>query len=160
MTALAWSLAVLLLAVGLVGVFVPLLPGTTLILVGVVLHKLLLPGSLSWATVGWIGFFWLLSLAVDIGGVLIGTRLGGGSKWAMMGAGGGAFIGAFVSIPALLLGTMFGAIVAEHLARQRNLRELLLAGMGAGFGFLLGFVGRLACAVAMIALFLVAALTT
>jgi len=158
MTVLAWSLTVLLLVVGLAGVLVPLLPGTTLILVGVLLHKLLLPASLSWATVGVIAALWLLSLAVDVAGVLIGTRLGGGSKWAMMGAGGGAFIGAFVSVPALILGTMLGAVVAEHLARQRNLRELLLAGVGAGFGFLLGFVGRLVCAVVMIGWFLFAAL--
>jgi uncharacterized protein YqgC (DUF456 family) len=159
MTALAWSVTVLLLMVGFAGVFLPVLPGTTLIFVGIVLHKLLLPASISWAAVGVIAFFWLLSLALDIVGVLIGTRLGGGSKWAMMGAGGGAAIGAFVSIPALLLGTMVGAILAERLARKRNLRELLLAGAGAGLGFLLGFAGRLACAVAMIGLFLAAALT-
>ena len=159
MTILDWCLTALLLAAGLVGVLLPLLPGTTLIFAGVVLHKLLLPASISWATVGWIALLWLLSLAIDITGVLLGTRLGGGSKWAMMGAGGGAFIGALVSVPALLLGTMLGAILAERLAHERKLRDLLLAGMGAGVGFLLGFVGRFACAVAMITLFLVAALT-
>ncbi len=159
MTTLAWSLTILLLTVGFVGVLLPLLPGTTLILVGVVLHKLLLPASISWWVVGSIALFWLLSLALDLAGVMIGTRLGGGSKWAMMGAGGGATIGAFVSLPALLLGTMLGAILAERLARKRNLRELLLAGAGAGLGFLLGFVGRLTCAVAMLGLCLVAALT-
>lgn len=160
MTIIAWSVTVLLLAVGVVGVLLPLLPGTTLILAGVVLHKVLLPASISWGMVGWIAFLWLLSLAFDVAGVLIGTRLGGGSKWAMMGAGGGALIGAFVSVPALLLGSMLGAILGERLARERNLRDLLLAGMGAGLGFLLGFLGRLACALAMISLFLVAALTS
>ncbi len=160
MSTLAWGLTVLLLVAGLLGVLVPLLPGTTLIFAGVVLHKLLLPASISWVTVGWIAFFWLLSLVLDLAGVLIGTRLGGGSKWAMMGAGGGAAIGAFVSLPALLLGTMLGAILAERLAHKRNLRELLLAGAGAGLGFLLGFVSRLACAVAMIGLFVVSALSS
>ncbi len=160
MPTFAWALTVLLLVAGLLGVLVPLLPGTTLIFAGVVLHKLLLPASISWVAVGWIAFFWLLSLALDLAGVLIGTRLGGGSKWAMMGAGGGAVVGAFVSLPALVLGTMLGAILAERLAHKRNLRELLLAGAGAGLGVLLGFVGRLACAVAMIALFLVSALSS
>jgi hypothetical protein len=158
MTIFAWILTAVLLLVGLAGVVLPLLPGTTLILIGVVLHKLLLPASLSWGTVGGIAALCLLSVAFDMAGVLIGTRLGGGSKWAMMGAGGGAFLGAFISIPALLLGTMLGAILAERLAHERRLRDLLLAGMGAGAGFLLGFVGRLACAVAMITVFLVAAL--
>ncbi len=155
-TILVWSLTVLLLLAGFVGVLVPLLPGTTLILVGVVVHKLLLPASISWAMVGWIAFFWLLSLALDIGGVMIGTRLGGGTKWGMAGAGGGAMIGAFVSLPALLLGTMLGAVLAERLAHKRDLRETLRAGLGAGVGFFLGFLGRLLCAVTMIGFFVLA----
>jgi uncharacterized protein YqgC (DUF456 family) len=53
---------------------------------------------------------------------------------------------------------MLGAILAERLAHERRLRDLLLAGMGAGAGFLLGFVGRLTCAVVMITVFLVTAL--
>jgi uncharacterized protein len=158
MPILVWSLTVLLLLGGLVGAFLPLLPGTTLILAGVVLHKLLLPASLSWAAVGWIALLWLLSLALEVTGVMIGTRLGGGSKWGMIGAGGGALAGALVSVPTLLLGTMLGAIVAERLARERNLRELLLAGMGAGLGFFFSYLSRLACALAMLGVFIVAAL--
>ncbi|HTX64197.1 MAG TPA: DUF456 domain-containing protein [Opitutaceae bacterium] len=155
---LDWSLTVLLLAGGLVGAVIPLLPGTTLILAGVVLHKLLAPGSLSWLAVGVVALVWLASLAVEVTGVMIGTRLGGGSKWGMVGAGGGALAGALVSLPALLLGTMLGAILAERVARKRGLRELLLAGLGAGLGFALSYLGRLACAVAMIAIFVGAAL--
>jgi len=158
MPILVWSLTILLLAGGLVGAFLPLLPGTTLILAGVVLHKLLDPASLSWTSVGWIAFLWLLSLVLEVTGVMIGTRLGGGSKWAMVGAGGGALAGALVSVPALLLGTVLGAVFAERLARERNLRELLLAGMGAGLGFCFSYLGRLACACAMIGIFLFAAL--
>lgn len=42
-----WTLTLLLSAIGLLGVIVPLLPGTTLILVGMLLHKVLLPESIS-----------------------------------------------------------------------------------------------------------------
>ena len=44
---LAWSLTVLLMLVGLAGTFLPLLPGTFLILLAALVHKLLLPESIS-----------------------------------------------------------------------------------------------------------------
>jgi len=160
MTYLAWGLTTLLLLAGLVGTVLPLLPGTTLIFAAVLLHKLVLvPDSLSWAAVAWIGGVWLVSLVLDVAGVMIGTRLGGGSKWGMAGAGGGAAVGAFISLPALLLGTVLGAILAEKLAHRRDLRATLTAGLGAGLGFLAGLVGRIGCAVAMLGLFVTAVLT-
>lgn len=155
MTILAWCLTAALLLVGLVGT---LLPGTTLILAAAVLHKLMLPATISWGVVGWITCLGILSLLVDFACVLLGTRLGGGSKWGMAGAGGGAVIGAFVSVPALLLGSVLGAMLAERLIHGRTLRATLKAGLGAGLGFLLGTLGRLTGAVAMISVFLVAAL--
>lgn len=158
MTILAWVFTAMLLLVGLVGTLLPLLPGTTLIFAAAVLHKLMLPATISWDVVGWIACLWVLSLLVDFACVLLGTRLGGGSKWGMAGAGGGAVVGAFVSVPALLLGSVLGAMLAEKLIHGRTLGDTLKAGLGAGLGFLLGTVGRLTCAVAMISVFLLAAL--
>ncbi len=152
-----WSLTLLLTLAGLLGVLVPLIPGTTLILMGFVLHKLLIPDSLGWGMLGWIGAVWMVSVIVDFAGVLVGTRLFGGTRWGMAGASGGAFVGMFFSLPALLLGTIFGAVVAERYAAKRTHQESLRAGVGAAVGFLLSTVGRLGCALMMIALFLYAA---
>jgi uncharacterized protein YqgC (DUF456 family) len=58
---------------------------------------------------------------------------------------------------ALLLGTIFGAVVAERYAAKRTHRESFRAGFGAAFGFVLSTAGRLACALVMIALFFYAA---
>ncbi len=158
MTYLAWGLTVALILVGLAGTVLPLLPGTTLILAAVVLHKLLLPATLSWIMVAWVSAFWLLSVLIDFGGVMIGTRLGGGSKWGMAGAGGGAAIGAFISVPALILGSVLGAALAERLIHRRDLRATLTAGLGAGLGFLAGLAGRVMCALVMVGLFVTAVL--
>lgn len=155
---LIWLLTGAFLLTGLAGVVIPLLPGTTLILVGIIVHKLLLPDALSWFVIGWITAIWALSVIVDFAGVLVGTRLFGGSKWGMAGAGGGAFIGMFFSLPALLLGTFLGAAAAEKFVAKKTGRESLLAGVGATAGYLLSTVGRLACAIVMIALFLYATL--
>jgi uncharacterized protein YqgC (DUF456 family) len=152
-----WTLTLLLSAIGLLGVIVPLLPGTTLILVGMLLHKVLLPESITWSVIAWIGGIWLVSVVVDFLGVLIGTKLFGGGKWGMAGAGAGAIVGMFFSLPALILGTIFGAVVAERYVAKKTRRESLRAGAGAALGFVLSTVGRLACGVAMIVLFLIAA---
>ncbi|MET0263912.1 MAG: DUF456 domain-containing protein [Rariglobus sp.] len=154
---LVWALTISLTVIGVLGVILPLLPGTTLILIAMIAHKLLLPGDVSWVAIGWIAGFWFLSVIVDFAGVLVGTRLFGGGKWGMVGAGGGAMIGMFFSLPMLILGTVLGAIAAEKLIARRSHRESLLAGAGAAVGFIISTIGRLLCAFAMIAIFLLSA---
>jgi uncharacterized protein YqgC (DUF456 family) len=153
-----WCLTGTLMFVGLTGVVLPLLPGTTLIFAAALLHKLILPASLSWVVVGLVGAFWLASVVSDFACVLLGTRVFGGSKWGMAGASGGALIGVFFSLPALLFGTIFGAVVAEKWLAKKDDRTALKAGLGAATGFAVATVIRLGCALVMIGLFLHAAL--
>jgi uncharacterized protein len=158
MEILAWTLTIVLMLVGLAGVIVPLLPGNALILLAAILHKWLLPGTISWAVVGWIAALCALSIIADFAGTILGARLFGGGKWGMAGAGTGAFVGMFFSLPALILGTIFGAVAAEKFIAKKSGRTAVLAGVGAATGFVLSTVVRLACALAMIGVFLVAAL--
>jgi len=156
---LIWSVVGFLMMVGLIGTIVPMLPGTTFILLGVFLARFFIPESIAWMVIGWISLFWFLSVLADIAGVIIGTRLFGGSKWGMTGASGGALIGMFFSLPALLLGTFLGAVGAEKFGAKKGDRDSLRSGVGATVGFLLSTVARFGCAVAMIALFLIAVLS-
>jgi uncharacterized protein YqgC (DUF456 family) len=156
--ALIWTFTLTLMLIGVAGVIIPLLPGTTLILIAAVLHKIFLPADLSWLAIGFIALFWLLSIIADVGGVIIGTKWFGGSKWGMAGASGGALVGMFFSLPALLLGTIFGAIAAEKLLADKTDGQALKAGFGAATGFVISTIARLACAVVMIGLFLIATL--
>lgn len=153
-----WSLTTGLMLIGMAGVVVPLLPGTTLILLAAFIHKLVLSEDLSWMTVGFVALFWVFSIVADIGGVLLGTRWFGGSKWGMAGASGGALVGVFFSLPALILGTVFGAMAAEKLLARKSSGESLKAGLGAAAGFVISTVARLFCAAVMIGLFLLDAL--
>ncbi len=152
-----WTLTVTLTLVGVAGVIVPLLPGTTLILLAMLVHKLCLPEGWGWMPLVWITVIWLVSVVVDFLGVMVGARMFGGSKWGMAGASGGALIGMFFSLPALILGTIFGAVVAEMWAAKKTQRESWKAGIGAAFGFVLSTAGRLLCAAAMVAVFLTSA---
>ncbi len=153
-----WTAVILLMLVGLVGCVVPLLPGTTLILVAVLLQKWLLPESLSWFAVGWIAGFWLLSILADLACTLVGTKLLGGGKWGMAGASGGALAGMFISLPAVLLGTTLGAICAEKWGAKKTDNEALKAGAGAALGLLVSGIAKLACALVMVAIYVVAAI--
>lgn len=155
---LVWTLTSVLMLIGLVGAIVPVLPSTLLILVAILIHKLILPASIGWVSFGWIAFFFVVSVLADIGCTLLGARLFGGTKWGMAGAGGGAMVGMFFSLPGLVLATVFGAMAAEKFAARRTYRDSLRAGAGAAVGFVLGTIARLVCAVIMIALFLVAAI--
>jgi uncharacterized protein YqgC (DUF456 family) len=156
-TYLVWTLSALLMLAGLAGTLVPLLPGTLVILAAAVVHKLLLPLSLSWTVIGWLAAIWFLSLLVDLACTLLGTKLFGGTKWGMAGAGGGALVGMFFSLPALVLGSILGAVVAEKLGAKRSNADAIRAGAGAALGFVLSAAARFGCAVVMIALFVIAA---
>lgn len=154
-----WTVVILLLLIGLVGSVLPLLPGTTLILLGVGLQKWLLPDTLAWTAVIWIAVFWLVSILSDLACTLIGTRLFGGGKWGMAGASGGALVGMFFSLPFLLFGTMLGAVLAEKWGGKRSDEQALKSGIGAALGFLASTVVRLACALAMLGIYAIAVLT-
>jgi len=155
-----WIFALLLLLAGFVGSVVPLLPGTTLMLAAVLLQKWLLPETIPWMAVGWIAAFWLLSVVSDFAFTLLGTRLFGGSKWGMAGASGGALVGMFFSLPALLLGTLLGAVVAEKWGAKRSTDASLRSGAGATIGFLFGTVARFGCALAILTIYGVAVYAT
>ena len=160
MEIVVWSVAIILLVTGLIGSVVPLMPGTTLILLGALLQKWLLPETLTWLAVGWIAAFWFLSVIADVGCTIIGTRLFGGSKWGMAGATGGAMVGMFLSLPALLLGTILGAVLAEKCLAKRTGGQALRAGAGAAVGFVLSTFARLGCALIMAALYVVSAVNS
>jgi len=146
------ALVVLFALTGLVGSVVPLLPGTTMILAGALLQKLLLPATLSWTVFGWVAAVWGLSILADLGCTLLGTRLLGGGKWGMAGATGGALAGMFFSLPALIVSAIFGAVLAEKFIGKRSTEESLRSGAGAALGFVLGTFVRLGCALVMLGL--------
>lgn len=153
-----WTLVGLMMFVGLAGVVIPLLPGTTLILVAAVLHKLLLPEWISWWTVALLAALWLVSVLVDFLGSVLAVKLGGGSRWGMAGAAAGGFAGLFISTPAILLGSILGAALAEKVLGRREPMDALKAGLAAGIGFLVSVFVRVILAFAMILAFVVACL--
>jgi uncharacterized protein len=149
-----WLLAVLLLVAGLIGLFLPVLPGAPLIFAGLVIA--------AWAedfhyaglwTVVILAILTLLTLAVDFWATIFGAKKFGASKRAVIGALIGLVIGIFLGFPGIIFGPFIGAVVGE-LSAQKDLKQATRAGIGATIGLVLGAAIKLALALTMIGVFL------
>lgn len=138
-----WDILILVLAVllqiaGLVGCFVPVLPGPLLNFAG-----LWILDYTRWAdfSLSFILLFLFLALAAQIIDTVIplwGTKKYGGSRWGIRGATIGLLIG-FLFFPpfGILLGPFFGALIAEYL-HGRNTQQAMRSAWGSLMGFLAG----------------------
>jgi uncharacterized protein YqgC (DUF456 family) len=153
MSVILWIAAVLLIGVGLVGIVLPALPGTILILGGLVLA--------AWADgfdrVGpWmlvlIGIIGAASYAVDFVAAAFGAKHLGASKRAMAGAAIGTVLGLFFGFAGVILGPFLGAVAGE-LTEHRDWKRVGKAGMAAWLGFAIGTAVKVAIAFVMLGLF-------
>ncbi len=158
MVILLWVLAVLLMAIGIVGIILPALPGTLLIFGGILLA--------AWAdgfarvgpwTLAVIGVIGVASYFVDLAAAALGARQLGASKRAMVGAGLGTIAGLFFGLPGIIIGPFAGAVIGE-LTDSRDLSRAGKAGAAAWIGFAVGTAVKVALAFMMIAIFLFALL--
>ena len=156
MTILLWTLGLALVGVGLVGVVLPALPGTILIVVGLSLA--------AWAdgftrvsvwTMILIGIIGAASYAVDFVAAALGAKRMGASPRAVVGAGLGTLLGLFFGLPGLIFGPLVGAVLGE-LSAHRDFKRAGQAGMAAWIGFAIGTAVKIALAMSMVAIFLAA----
>ena len=123
---LYWAL-VALMGVGLIGAFVPALPGVSLIAIAVLIWSSVTGfASTSWALVAAFVAL-ILSLFVNYLATYLGAKKVGASSWGQTGAIIGLIVGFLGLLPALpfggpligiLLGTMLGAFLGEFLYRK------------------------------------------
>lgn len=159
MTALWWTLTLLVMFAGLIGTVVPLLPGTTVILAAAVGHHLLLgpAHSVGWWTIGGLAALTVLSFVVDFVSGAAGAKYFGATRWGALGGIVGAIVGLFFGIIGIFVGPLIGVLVGELLGGK----GVLPAGKstwGTFLGTTAGMVCKLAIGTLMIAWFLVAAL--
>ncbi len=150
MEILLYTLGALAMMVGLAGVVLPALPGSFLIVLGVVL--------VAWAEgfvrVGWgtVAVEAVLGIAiwvVDFLATMLGARMFGASRWSVVGASVGLLVGMFLGLPGLVLGPVIGAVAFE-LVRNPDVKRASKAGVGAFVGFVLGSAVKIAVAFVMI----------
>ena len=153
-----WFLAIVLMAVGLIGTVLPVVPGTVIILAAALIHQMMLgtEKSLGWWNIAGLVLLTLLSYAVEFAGGYFGAKRFGATKWGAFGAMLGAIVGLFFPFPGLIIGPIVGAVVGELLAGKR-LVSAGRAGWGTLLGNLAGMLAKLTIALLMVSWFLVTA---
>lgn len=153
-----WVVVGVLMLVGLLGCFLPMLPGTALILAGAFVYQwwVAAPGAeLSqwtlWGLCGVMGVSYLL----DFVSALIGANRFGASKYGIVGGILGVVVGLFFGLPGLLVGPLAGVVCGE-LFSGKPTREALRAAMGSLVGNAAGILARVVAGVVMVVWFVVA----
>lgn len=152
-----WTVTLTLMAIGLIGTILPVIPGTAVILAAAILHRIMLgpEKSVGWMSITLLVLLTVVSYAIDFFGGWLGARRFGATRSGMAGALAGALVGIFFGLPGLLIGPIVGAIAGELIGGKR-LIDAGRAGWGALLGNLAAMLGKLAIGFAMVSWFLVA----
>lgn len=129
----------LLVIIGLLGTFIPMLPGTPVSYAGLLL-LLLIPGcTLTWK------FFLVWGIVVVVLQILNyfipiwGVNKFGGTKYGQWGSVLGVIVGLFAGPLGIIVGPFVGAVIGELIAGT-NFSDSLRAGFGSFLGTFIGMV--------------------
>ena len=142
MELLLFILAFVLLAAGILGVFIPIIPGTPLSYMGLLV--------LQWSGYGNFSFVFLLVWALITAAITIMdfflpsimTKRFGGSRAASVGSFLGLIIGLFFLPLGIILGPFLGALAGEliyqNTRQNTNSAKAFKAALGASLAFFIG----------------------
>lgn len=150
---LQWVLIVALIVVGFFGTFLPILPGTTLILAGVVLHYFLFgmeESRLTWQGLVAISILYILSLVLDWISGALGAKWFGSSKYGVIGAIVGGIIGLFFSLPGLIIGPIVGVFAFEMIFAKKEIKDASHSTVGTVVGGIAGIFAKVFIALGMV----------
>jgi uncharacterized protein YqgC (DUF456 family) len=152
----ALGICSLIFMLGLFGSLLPVVPGSLIVWLGVMTHRLWLgaDASVTWKIIIICGILTLLGQVADFVMGVWGARRFGATWKGAVGAFVGAFVGFFIPPPLfwLIVGPILGAIIGE-LAAGRSLRDGGKAGFGTVVGGVIAFALKFGISVCVIALF-------
>ena len=156
LTTLWWLLAILLILVGFAGNILPLLPGTPLMLIGMLLAAWLDDFNRIGAfSIGVLVVLAILSQLADFLAGTLGAQRAGASKQALWGATIRSLAGIFGGLPGILLGPFVGAAIGELIAEQ-DLLKAGKVGLATWIGLVLGMAAKIAIGFTMLGVFVLA----
>lgn len=136
------SFGVVCLILGILGCFLPVLPGPPIAYLGMLLLHFTTNVQYS---VGQL-IIWLFIVVIvqilDYFIPMLGSKYSGGSKWGNWGCVIGTIAGLFFLPYGVIVGPFFGAVIGELLGRK-ELSQAIKSGIGSLLGFLLGTVLKL-----------------
>lgn len=142
----SWLLIIVLM-IGTLGTFVPMVPGMWLIFVALVAYGIFdhwTAYSIWYIVVVFI--LTVFSSFLDFGGAMIGAKKFGASNMATFGTIVGSVAGGLLmQLPGTIIGGIIGAVLAEY-KRQRSLPHSLRAAAGSLIGSAIGSTVQLVIA--------------
>jgi len=146
-------LAIALIAVGVVGTFLPVLPGAALVFLGMLLAAWIDDFQrVGWITLAILGVLTVLVFVVDVAAAFFGAKRVGASRLAVTGAALGTVVGMFFGIMGLLIAPFVGAFIGELVARGR-MEPAARVGLATWLGMAVGALAKMAIVLAMIGVF-------
>jgi uncharacterized protein YqgC (DUF456 family) len=138
-TALIDILCLILLFLGILGTFLPVLPGLLLSICGLLIYKF---GTDSDLSMIYIWTFIILTIASVILNYVIPAKTNqkyGGTRWGSIGSVIGTIVGIFIPIPlGFLVGMFAGVFIGELLHDSKDINKALKSTKGAFIGFIYG----------------------
>ena len=124
--------------IGLLGVVVPVLPGTLLSFGGLVCAYFVTGSTITTTQLIVCGIVSVFVILLDY--LLPGyfTKIFGGTKSGITGATIGTFVGFIFGIPGIILGPFFGAVIGEIVGGKTDIERALSIGLGSLLSFLVG----------------------
>ncbi|MDQ6623759.1 MAG: DUF456 family protein [Verrucomicrobiota bacterium] len=152
-----WFAVIVVMAIGLIGSVLPVIPGTTIILAAAIAHRLIVgpEKGMAWWGLGGLILLTLISYLLDFASSYFGAKIFGATKWGVAGAIIGGIVGIFTGIVTLLFLPIAGAIIGELIAGKRMV-DAGKAGWGTLLGTLAGMIGKAIIALAMVSWWLIA----
>lgn len=130
-------ISLLLILLGIVGSFVPVLPGPPVSWLGLLVLHLTKAVPMNYTFLGVTLFVAILIFILDYIIPSIGTKRFGGSRAGAIGTMIGLFVGIFSPIPfGILIGPFVGALIGELVFNQSDSKTAFKAAVGSFLGFL------------------------
>lgn len=147
-------LGLLLMVGGIVGSFLPIIPGPPTSWLGLLLLHLTSKIETNWTFLGiTLGIAVLVTIA-DYIIPAIGTKKFGGSKYGIWGSTIGLVIGLIFTPVGMILGLFLGALIGELINDRKDLKKALKASLGSVIGFFFSTGIKLALGVVYLWFFL------
>ncbi len=155
-TTLLWLLSAALILAGFAGIVLPALPGTALVLAGIVLGAWIDDFSrVGWFALALVAVLAVLAWAMDFVAAALGAKRAGASRQAVVGAALGTVAGIFMGLVGVLFMPLVGAVAGEWIARRQH-GDAVRVGLATWGGLLAGMLAKFVLAFVMLGIYLVA----
>lgn len=149
------TIVTLMFLLGMVGIFVPIIPGTPLIWCGIMIFALSTDfHDVTWITIVITGVLAIVGVIIDALAGVIGAKIYGASWYGVIGALCGGVIGLILlQMVGLIVGTLLGTFIGEYV-RHQNTYNAMNASAGTIIGFVANIFVQIIISCAMIGIFI------